>query len=140
MRPSAVPLPPPTGLMSPQLTSRSQASRATSRPQTRPGVTDAPDTEADVLADVRSRTYSAYAAGKDRASGARSWAWVGSRPGSYSAVRRVAAKRRERGRDEGLEDAVMDAEKGSGAGSGQERGLSESVPGVGTWTDGVVEL
>lgn len=92
------------------------------------------------MADVRSRTYSAYAAGKDRASGARSWAWVGSRPGSYSAVRRVAAKRRERGRDEGLEDAVIDAEKGSGAGSGQERGLSESVPGVGTWTDGVVEL
>lgn len=70
IRPSAVPLPPPTGLISPQLTSFSHASRATSRPQTRPGVTAAPDTEADVLAVVSSRTYSAYAAGKESASGA----------------------------------------------------------------------
>ncbi|KAL4996963.1 hypothetical protein BDV10DRAFT_170773 [Aspergillus recurvatus] len=59
MRPSAVPLPPPTGLTSPQETRRSHASRATSLPQTRPGVTDAPETEAEVFAEVRRRTYSA---------------------------------------------------------------------------------
>lgn len=58
IRLSAVPLPAPTGHTSPQVTSFSHASLATSRPQTRPGVTVAPETDADVFADVKSRTYS----------------------------------------------------------------------------------
>jgi hypothetical protein len=70
-RPSTAPAPPPTGTTAPQLTSFSQASRATSRPHTRPGVAVAPDAEAFAFADVSRRTYSAYAAAKERVSGVR---------------------------------------------------------------------
>lgn len=71
----------------------------------------APDTEADVLALVSRRTYSLYAAGKDRAraSGAGSLPV----PGSYNAVSRVAASSSDSGSDE------FDAWNGRGAGSGQ---------------------
>lgn len=110
------------------MTSFSQDSRATSRPQTRPGVAAAPDTEADVLAEVRRRTYSAYAAGKESARGA---AWPPSLPGSKRAARRVAASSRASGNDDGLEDEAMEAENGSGAGSGQERVCEMKLLGVG---------
>lgn len=136
IRPSAVPLPPPTALISPQLTNFSHASRATSLPQTRPGVAAAPEIDADVFADVNSRTYSAYAAGNDSASGARLVGCADSALGSYSAARRVAASSSERGSEDGLAETVVAAEKGSGTGSGQERLWVLNVAAVGTWRDG----
>ncbi|OJJ46749.1 hypothetical protein ASPZODRAFT_2016530 [Penicilliopsis zonata CBS 506.65] len=118
----------------PQPTSFSQASRATSRPQTRPGVAAAPDAEADTLAAVRRRTYSAYAAGKDNASGVNDEAvvlWLVLLCGSYRADNRVAASKRARGREEFEVPLVVEIEKGSGAGSGQERVCSVKDLGVG---------
>lgn len=129
--PSAVPFPLPTGVTSPQLSSFSQDSRATSRPQTRPGVAAAPETEADTFAEVRSRTYSAYAAGKESASGDMLCDWDPSFPGSNRAAKRVAATSNASGNDEGLDD-VMDVEKGRGAGSGQSRDWEAKLFGVGT--------
>lgn len=91
----------------------------------------APDTEADVFAEVRSRTYSAYAAGKESASGDMLCGWDPSFPGSNRAARRVAATSKASGNDEGLDD-VMDVEKGRGAGSGQSRDWEAKLFGVGT--------
>lgn len=56
---------------------------------------------------------------------------MASLPGSYRAVRRVAARRRERGREDGLEETVVEGWKGRGAGSGQVRGSLAKVLGVG---------
>ena len=81
---------------------------------------EAPDTEADTFADVRSRTYSAYAAGNESASGAMLCDWDPSFPGSNRAAKRVAATNKASGNDEGLDD-VMDVENGRGAGSGHSR-------------------
>jgi len=119
---------------SPHVTSFSHDSRATSRPQTRPGVAAAPDTDAETLADVSRRTYSAYAAGKESASGARLCACP-SLPGSNRADRRVAASNRAKGSEEGLE--AVDVAKGSGAGSGQARDCEAKLLGVGIWNVGL---
>lgn len=91
--------------------------------------------DAEVLAEVSSRTYSAYAAGKDSARGARFWACP-SWPGSKSAARRVAARRRARGSEEGLDAAVREVENGSGAGSGQARDWVVKLFGGGIWNVG----
>ena len=97
----------------------------------------APEIEADVLADVSRRTYSAYAAGNERANGAMLWAWTLSLLGSKRAARRVAARRRESGRDDGLQEAAMDVENGSGAGSGQARDWEAKLLDVGIWKVGL---
>lgn len=91
----------------------------------------APETEAEVLAEVRRRTYSAYAAGKERARGAMLCAWPPSFPGSNRAASRVAATNKANGNEEGL-DEVMDVEKGSGGGSGHDKVWEEKHFGVGT--------
>lgn len=119
----------------PHVTNFSHDSRATSRPQTRPGVAAAPDTDADVLADVSRRTYSAYAAGKESASGDKLCACP-SLPGSKRAARRVAASRSASGSEEGLDEDV-DVANGSGAGSGQERDCEAKLLAVGTWKIGL---
>lgn len=64
-----------------------------------------------------------YAIEKERLSKVALLLDVELRPGSWSAVRRVAARRRERGREVVLVDEVdVDVGgKGRGAGSGQER-------------------
>lgn len=131
IRPSAVLAPPPIGTIMPHSASFSHASRAISRPQTRPGVAVAPHAEADALADVRSRTYSAYAAGNDIASGARSCGCAASEPGSWSAVKRVAASRSERGRGVVLAEIVEDGGNGRGAGSGHDKVCDVNDFGVG---------
>lgn len=118
------------------MTSFSQDSRATSRPHTRPGVAAAPDTDAEVFADVSSRTYSAYAAGNDRARGPTTWPGRLSLLGSKSAESRVAARRRASGREEGLNDAVVEVENGSGAGSGHARDSVTKFLGAGMWKFG----
>lgn len=116
-------------MTSPHETNFSHDSRATSRPQTRPGVAAAPDTDAEVLADVSRRTYSAYAAGKESARGDRHCACP-SLPGSKRAARRVAASSRAKGSEDGLDDELVVA-NGSGAGSGQERDCEAKLLGVG---------
>jgi type IV secretory pathway TrbD component len=57
--------------------------------------------------------------------------------GSKRAARRVAARRRERGRDEGLKDAVIEVENGRAAGSGQVRDWEAKLLGVGIWNVGL---
>lgn len=65
---------------------------------------------------------------------------MGSLLGSYSAVSRVAARRRESGREDGLAETVVEGWKGRGAGSGQVRVWSIKVRGVGIalWRSSVV--
>lgn len=61
------------------------------------------------------------------------------RPGSCRAVRRVAVRRRERGREVVLDEALGEIGKGRGGGSGQESEWDAKEWAVGIWMSPCLE-